>query len=164
MPSEKNRQRVFSFEFFPPKTDDASARLKNTVRQLSQLKPRFCSVTFGAGGSTRDRTYQTVREIQESGLVEAAPHLSCIGATRESLREILAQYRSLRVRHLVALRGDLPSGMVDPGEFRQAAELVAFIREETGDHFHIEVAAYPEGHPEARSMKQDLLYFKHKIE
>ncbi|MHB1951527.1 MAG: methylenetetrahydrofolate reductase, partial [Acidiferrobacteraceae bacterium] len=95
---------------------------------------------------------------------EAAPHLSCIGATREGLREILAQYRSLRVRHLVALRGDLPSGMVDPGEFRQAAELVAFIREETGDHFHIEVAAYPEGHPEARSMKQDLLYFKHKIE
>lgn len=163
MESQESRPRVFSFEFFPPKTDDAAARLKNTARQLAQLKPRFCSVTFGAGGSTRDRTYQTVREIQESGLVEAAPHLSCIGATQASLREILSDYRALHIRHLVALRGDLPSGMVAPGEFHHAAELVAFIRAETGTHFHIEVAAYPEGHPEARSMKQDLLHFKHKI-
>jgi methylenetetrahydrofolate reductase (NADPH) len=162
--SQKKRTRVFSFEFFPPKTDEAAARLHHTARQLAQLKPRFCSVTFGAGGSTRDRTYQTVREIQEAGLVEAAPHLSCIGATRESLREILAGYRALRIRHLVALRGDLPSGMVDPGDFRHAVELVEFIRAETGDAFHIEVAAYPEGHPEARSMKQDLLHFKRKIE
>ncbi|MHB1514773.1 MAG: methylenetetrahydrofolate reductase [NAD(P)H] [Acidiferrobacteraceae bacterium] len=164
MESQKKRTRVFSFEFFPPKTDEAAARLHHTARQLAQLKPRFCSVTFGAGGSTRDRTYQTVREIQEAGLVEAAPHLSCIGATRESLREILAGYRALRIRHLVALRGDLPSGMVDPGDFRHAVELVEFIRAETGDAFHIEVAAYPEGHPEARSMKQDLLHFKRKIE
>lgn len=139
-------------------------RLRGAVHQLAQLKPRFCSVTFGAGGSTRDRTYAVVKEIQEGGLVNAAPHLSCIGATRESLREILSSYRALQVRHLVALRGDLPSGMGDPGELRYASDLVAFIREETGDHFHIDVAAYPEGHPAARSLQQDILNFKRKID
>lgn len=159
MPSE----RTFSFEFFPPKTPEGVEKLRATRSELARLEPAFFSVTFGAGGSTRDRTLETVLEIQAEGH-NAAPHLSCIGATRASIREILATYKAHGIRHIVALRGDLPSGMADPGEFRYAAELVAFIREETGDWFHIEVAAYPEFHPEARSAQQDLLHFKRKVE
>ena len=140
------------------------AKLRQTAAQLAQLRPRFCSVTFGAGGSTRDRTYTTVRELQEGGLVQAAPHLSCIGASREGLREILAGYQALGVRHLVALRGDQPSGMGDPGEFRYASELVAFIRAETGQQFHIDVATYPEGHPTSRTLAQDVEALKRKVE
>lgn len=155
--------RVFSIEFFPPKTPEGVEKLRQTRRQLAQLKPRFFSVTFGAGGSTRDRTLETVLEIQAEGL-QAAPHLSCIGSTRESIRQILETYRAHGICHIVALRGDLPSGMAEPGEFRYASDLVAFIREETGDWFEIEVAAYPEMHPQARNYREDLLNFKRKVD
>jgi len=155
--------RTFSFEFFPPKTPEGVEKLRATRKQLAQLKPEFFSVTFGAGGSTRDRTLETVVEIQGEGLA-AAPHLSCIGSTKENIRDILATYKAHGIRHIVALRGDLPSGMADPGEFRYANELVAFIRQETGDWFHIEVAAYPEFHPQAKSAQDDLLAFKRKAE
>lgn len=155
--------RVFSIEFFPPKTPEGVEKLRQTRRQLAQLKPRFFSVTFGAGGSTRDRTLETALEIQAEGL-QAAPHLSCIGSTRESIRQILETYRAHGIRHIVALRGDLPSGMADPGEFRYASDLVAFIRDVTGDWFEIEVAAYPEMHPQARNYREDLLNFKRKVD
>lgn len=155
--------RTFSFEFFPPKTAEGAEKLRDTHRQLAQLRPKFFSVTFGAGGSTRSGTLDTVREIQASGS-EAAPHLSCIGSTQESIREILDEYRSQGIRHLVALRGDLPSGSVGVGEFEYANELVAFIRKETGDWFEIEVAAYPEVHPQARSYGEDLANFKRKVD
>ena len=163
MDSQKNHPRSFSFEFFPPKTEDGRASLHATTQQLAQLKPRFFSVTFGAGGSTRDGTYEAVRDIQTLGQA-AAPHLSCIGSTRQNIRDILASYKTLGIRHLVALRGDLPSGTVSAGELRYASELVEFIRAETGDWFHIEVAAYPEMHPQAQDMKQDLLNFKRKVD
>jgi methylenetetrahydrofolate reductase (NADPH) len=155
--------RTYSFEFFPPQTPEGIEKLRATRRQLAQLKPEFFSVTFGAGGSTRDRTLETVLEIQGEGL-PAAPHLSCIGSTGENIRAILQRYREAGIRRIVALRGDLPSGVGDPGEFRYANELVAFIRKETGDWFHIEVAAYPEYHPQARSPREDLLAFKRKVE
>jgi methylenetetrahydrofolate reductase (NADPH) len=164
MESQKNYAKVYSFEFFPPKTDDGAAKLRATRAELAKLEPRFFSVTFGAGGSTRERTFDTVREIQRDSGIEAAPHLSCVGSTRDSIRDILELYRSEGIRHIVALRGDLPSGMGLPGEFRYANELVAFIREETGDHFHIEVAAYPEVHPQAPSARKDLENFRRKVE
>ncbi len=155
--------RTYSFEFFPPKTPEGVEKLRATRKQLAQLHPKFFSVTFGAGGSTRDRTLETVREIQTEGL-EAAPHLSCIGSTEDSIREILTEYKNLGIRHLVALRGDLPSGSMDAGEFNYANELVAFIRKETGEWFEIEVAAYPEVHPQARSWNDDLANFKRKVD
>ncbi len=156
-------QATFSIEFFPPKTDEGVVKLRETRKQLAQLKPKFFSVTFGAGGSTRDRTLETVLEIQSEGLA-AAPHLSCIGSTRANIREILDIYKSHGIRHIVALRGDLPSGVADPGEFRYANELVAFIRQETGDWFELEVAAYPETHPQARNYTDDLTNFKRKVD
>ncbi|MEP7329268.1 MAG: methylenetetrahydrofolate reductase [NAD(P)H] [Betaproteobacteria bacterium] len=155
-------KRAFSMEFFPPKTPEGVARLRAARAQLAQLRPAFCSVTFGAGGSTREGTLSTVLEIRSDG-VPAAPHLSCIGGTRESLREVLAEYRKHDIRHVVALRGDLPSGMAEAGEFRYASDLVAFIREETGEWFHIDVAAYPEYHPQARSPSDDLAHFERKV-
>jgi methylenetetrahydrofolate reductase (NADPH) len=127
------------------------------------LRPAFCSVTFGAGGSTREGTLATVLEFRAAGM-EAVPHISCIGGTRESLRDVLMQYRSHGIRHLVALRGDLPSGAGAAGDFRYASELVAFIRQETGDWFHIDVAAYPEFHPQAASAQGDIKAFKRKID
>jgi methylenetetrahydrofolate reductase (NADPH) len=151
-----------SFEFFPPKTPDGVEKLRGTLAQLATLNPKFVSVTFGAGGSTQQGTLDTVVDIAKQG-VDAAPHLSCIGSSKESLRAILGEYRSHGVRHIVALRGDLPSGMGAVGELRYASELVAFIREETGDAFHIEVAAYPEYHPQARSPRHDLEAFAHKV-
>jgi methylenetetrahydrofolate reductase (NADPH) len=154
--------RNFSFEFFPPKTPEGVAKLRAARAQLVQLKPAFCSVTFGAGGSTREGTLSTVLEIRDEG-IPAAPHLSCVGGTRQSLRDVLAQYREHGIRHVVALRGDLPSGMMEGGEFRYASDLVAFIREETGDWFHIDVAAYPEYHPQARSPQDDLEHFANKV-
>ena len=156
-------KRTFSFEFFPPKTPEGMDKLRATRQQLAQLKPKFFSVTFGAGGSTRDRTLETVLEIQREG-DDAAPHLSCIGSTHDNIREILRQYKENGIKHIVALRGDLPSGMVGAGEFRYANELVEFIRKETGDHFQIEVAAYPEFHPQAQTARDDLLNFKRKVE
>jgi methylenetetrahydrofolate reductase (NADPH) len=154
---------TFSIEFFPPQTPEGIDKLRTTRKQLAQLHPAFFSVTFGAGGSTRDRTLETVLEIQAEGL-QAAPHLSCIGSTRDNVRAILMRYKEAGIRRLVALRGDLPSGVVDPGEFRYANELVDFIRAETGDWFHIEVAAYPEVHPQARSSQDDLANFKRKVD
>jgi methylenetetrahydrofolate reductase (NADPH) len=164
MESQKKYQPIFSFEFFPPKTRDGVIKLEATSKVLAELKPRFFSVTFGAGGSTRDRTYETVIDLHESSGVDAAPHISCISSTRESIREMLHAYRGKGIRHIVALRGDMPSGMVEPGDFRYANELVSFIRKETGDHFHIEVAAYPEYHPQASNPDGDLDNFKRKIE
>jgi len=156
------QDRTFSFEFFPPKTAEGTAKLRATRAQLSQLKPAFCSVTFGAGGSTREGTLETVLEMIGEGIA-AAPHLSCIGGSRESLRDVLQQYRSHDIRHIVALRGDLPSGSVDAGEFRYASDLVAFIREETGDHFKVDVACYPEYHPQSRNPDEDLDHFERKV-
>jgi len=161
--TQLNKKRIYSFEFFPPKTEEGVARLKETQRQLAQLGPEFFSCTYGAGGTTRDRTLETVVAIQQSGQ-SAAPHLSCIGSSRESLKEVLEEYRSHGIRHIVALRGDLPSGMMSAGEFRYASDLVAFIRQETGDHFFIEVAAYPEVHPQARNAQEDLRHFKIKVD
>jgi len=152
-----------SFEFFPPQTAEGAEKLRATRRQLGQLKPAFFSCTFGAGGSTRDRTLETVLEIQAEGH-PAAPHLSCIGSTQENVRAVLARYQDAGIRRIVALRGDLPSGMADPGAFRYANELVEFIRKETGDWFHIEVAAYPEYHPQAKSPRDDLENFRRKVE
>ncbi|WP_374620104.1 methylenetetrahydrofolate reductase [NAD(P)H] [Pandoraea sp.] len=155
-------QPFFSFEFFPPKTAEGAEKLRATRQQLFPLGPKFVSVTFGAGGSTQQGTLDTVIEIQREG-VEAAPHLSCVGSTRDNIRTILQTYRQNGIRHIVALRGDLPSGMGEIGEFRYASELVEFIRNETGDWFHIEVAAYPEYHPQAKSPRLDLEHFANKV-
>jgi len=151
-----------SFEFFPPKTPDGVEKLRATRAQLALLKPKFVSVTFGAGGSTQQGTLDTVLDMAKDGL-EAAPHLSCIGSSKDNLREILERYRANGIRHIVALRGDLPSGMGEVGELRYASELVAFIRAEHGDWFHIEVAGYPEYHPQARSPRHDLENFARKV-
>ena len=155
--------RTYSFEFFPPQTPEGIEKLRVTRKQLAQLKPEFFSVTFGAGGSTRDRTMGTVLEICADGQ-RAAPHLSCIASTLSLVHEMLGRYREAGVKRVVALRGDMPSGLVDPGEFRFANELVAFIRREYDRAFHIEVAAYPEYHPQARSAHEDLENFKRKVE
>jgi len=152
-----------SFEFFPPQTQEGLAKLVATSRQLAALKPEYFSVTFGAGGSTRERTLEAVQLLRNNGL-EAAPHLSCIGSTRENIRAILNTYQQLGIKRIVALRGDLPSGMASAGEFHYANELVSFIRAETGSHFRVEVAAYPEFHPQARSPRDDLLNFKRKAD
>jgi methylenetetrahydrofolate reductase (NADPH) len=163
MKSQRRYPPAFSFEFFPPKTEEGRIKLRDAGERLAAVRPRFFSVTYGAGGSTRDRTRETVLEIRAGSGVECAPHLSCIGATRDSIREILDDYRAQGIRRLVALRGDMPSGMHEPGEFRYASDLVAFIRAETGRHFHIEVAAYPEVHPQARSAQADLEAFRRKV-
>lgn len=163
MESQKKFTPTFSFEFFPPQTTEGMEKLRAARKQLAQLNPKFFSVTFGAGGSTRDRTLETVLEIQSEGHT-AAPHLSCIGSTAENIRTMLERYREQGIRHIVALRGDLPSGMAQAGEFRYANELVTFIRREFGDVFHIEVAAYPEYHPQSRSSQEDLENFKRKVD
>jgi methylenetetrahydrofolate reductase (NADPH) len=164
MESQTKYPQIFSMEFFPPRTPEAEASLKAAIDKLAPLKPRFCSVTFGAAGSTREKTFETVCDIQRNTGLEAAPHLSCIASTRDNIREVLNAYQNEGIRHIVALRGDMPSGMLSAGEFRYANELVAFIREETGDHFHIEVAAYPEMHPQAPNLDADLTNFKRKVE
>jgi methylenetetrahydrofolate reductase (NADPH) len=151
-----------SFEFFPPNTPVGSDKLKTVVADLAVARPEFFSVTYGAGGSTRDKTLATVRDIAAMGH-EAAPHLSCIGSTRESIADILATYRAQGIRRVVALRGDLPSGTVQPGDFRFANELVQFIRETQGDAWRIEVAAYPEYHPQQRYARRDLDHFVAKM-
>jgi len=154
---------TFSFEFFPPKTAEGKERLRAAWKQLGQLKPKFFSCTFGAGGSTREGTLETVLEIRAAGY-EAAPHLSCIASSRAELRAQLEKYRSHGIRHMVALRGDLPSGLASSGELRYANELVSFIRETTGDWFHIEVACYPEYHPQTRSAADEIRNFKRKVD
>ena len=164
MESQKKYPPVFSFEFFPPKTRDGLIKLEATSKALAVLKPRFFSVTFGAGGSTRDRTYEAVVDLHEKSGIDAAPHISCISSTHDNIREMLHAYREKDIRHIVALRGDMPSGMREAGAFRYANELVEYIREETADHFHIEVAAYPETHPQAADAQADLRNFKRKVE
>jgi methylenetetrahydrofolate reductase (NADPH) len=154
---------ALSFEFFPPKTPEGAAKLRAARARLAQARPEFFSVTFGAGGSTRDGTWNTVHEIHAEGHA-VAPHLSCIGTTQASVREMLAGYRAAGIRRLVALRGDMPSGAgLAAGEFRHASDLVEFVRAESGDWFHIEVAAYPEVHPQARSPSEDLTNFVRKV-
>ena len=157
------RKRSCSVEFFPPRTVEGAEKLRAARRILADLKPAFCSVTFGAGGSTREGTLETVLEIRAEGLV-GTPHISCVGTTAQSVRDVLARYREHGIHHVVALRGDLPSGTIDAGDFRYASELVEFIRKETGDWFHIDVAAYPEYHPQARSPHDDLANFRRKID
>ncbi|MDT8999666.1 methylenetetrahydrofolate reductase [NAD(P)H] [Paucibacter sp. APW11] len=151
-----------SFEFFPPNTPVGAEKLKTVVQDLSVLNPHYFSVTYGAGGSTREKTLATVSGIAALGF-EAAPHLSCVGSTRESIAEILATYRAQNIRRVVALRGDLPSGTATAGEFRYAAELVRFIRETQGPDWQIEVAAYPEYHPQQRYAARDLQHFADKM-
>jgi len=163
MESQRRHSRTFSFEFFPPKTAQGKEKLRATWQQLGQLKPRFFSCTFGAGGSTREGTLETVLEIRAAGF-EAAPHLSCIASSRAELKTQIEIYKSHGIRHIVALRGDLPSGLAASGEFRYANELVAFIREVTGDWFHIEVACYPEYHPQTRSAADEIRNFKRKVD
>ncbi|MDR0380159.1 MAG: methylenetetrahydrofolate reductase [NAD(P)H] [Candidatus Accumulibacter sp.] len=152
----------FSIEFYPPQTPEGMEKLRAARGRLVALEPEFFSVTFGAGGSTRERTFAVAKEIAAEGH-PVAPHLSCIGSTRERIREILDDYVNAGIDHIVALRGDLPSGMAEAGEFRHAAELVEFIRAETGTHFRIEVAAYPEWHPQARTPASDLAAFADKV-
>jgi methylenetetrahydrofolate reductase (NADPH) len=163
MDSQKKFARVFSCEYFPPKDDESRAKLHDTTRELAALQPKFFSVTYGAGGSTQAGTFETVKWIQEQGL-DAAPHISCVGATRATIVDQLKRYQALGIRRIVALGGDLPSGMASPGEFRYAFQLVELIRQETGDWFHIEVAAYPEMHPRAANIEDDLKYFKQKVD
>lgn len=151
-----------SFEFYPPKTPEQQAQLDKTVAKLRTRAPDYVSVTFGAGGSTLSHTPETIRQLRSNGL-DAAPHLTCMGGSREEIRGLLKLYRALGAKRIVALRGDLPSGMVSAGEMRYADELVTFIREETGDHFHVEVAAYPETHPQARDAQADLERFIGKV-
>ncbi len=151
-----------SFEFFPPNTPVGSDKLKTVVSDLAAVKPEFFSVTYGAGGATREKTLATVRDIAGMGF-EAAPHLSCIGSTADGIAEILATYRAQGIRRLVALRGDLPSGTAVAGEFRYASDLIEFIRKTQGEDWHIEVAAYPEYHPQQRYAKKDLEHFAHKV-
>jgi methylenetetrahydrofolate reductase (NADPH) len=162
MSSVSKRTVPVSFEFFPPNTPVGSEKLKSVVQELAAAKPEFFSVTYGAGGATRDKTLSTVADIAALGHA-AAPHLSCIGSTRQNIGEILTTYRRQEIRRLVALRGDLPSGTGTAGEFRYASELIAFIREQEGHDWHIEVAAYPEYHPQERYARRDLQHFAAKV-
>ena len=164
MESQKKFERSFSFEFFPPKTPEAVGKLQTTQAELARLNPDYFSVTFGAGGSTRERTFETVLDIREKTGIDAAPHISCMGALNEEIKDILNNYKGQDIKRVVALRGDLPSGSVGYGQLRYANELVEFIRNETGDHFHIEVACYPEFHPQAANAQSDLKHFKMKVD
>lgn len=155
---------ALSFEFYPPKSDDQRAQLDRTAAKLKSYAPEYVSCTFGAGGSTLSYTSETVRHLNQHHGLQAAPHLSCVGGTREEIRELLKLYRAIGVKRIVALRGDLPSGMGHPGDLRYASELIAFIRAEHGDAFRIEVGAYPETHPQAECALSDLRHFKTKID
>lgn len=160
----KLSQTQISFEFFPPKTDEGVIQLQSAAKKLSALQPKYFSVTYGAGGSTQERTVETVITLQKETQISTAPHISCIGSTRAIITKLLNQYRQQGIHHLVALRGDLPSGMGgDFGEFHYARDLVAFIREQTGNYFHIEVAAYPEYHPQTTNPDLGLKHFQAKV-
>ena len=156
-------KQSFSFEFFPPKTDKGKEKLAKVRSELSKLNPDFFSVTYGAGGSTQETTLQTVIESQQESGIETAPHLSCIGSKKDMILGILNTYIDKGINRIVALRGDLPSGMQSIGELHYANELVSFIREKTGDHFHITIAAYPEMHPQAANFEADLTNFARKV-
>ncbi|MEJ2106026.1 MAG: methylenetetrahydrofolate reductase [NAD(P)H] [Acidiferrobacteraceae bacterium] len=161
--TDKKNNRIYSCEFFPPRTDAGRDNWRAALDELAHLKPAYFSCTYGAGGTDQSGTRETIKEIIDRGF-PAAPHITCIGSTREKIRDLLLDYRDLGVNRVVALRGDLPEGMTDPGEFRYADELVQFIREETGDRFFIEIAAYPEKHPQAASLQEDLLNFRKKVD
>jgi len=163
MQSQKKHPQLFSFEFYPPKTEEGAASLQAVQSKLAELNPDFFSVTFGAGGSTRDKTFDTVIDIQAKGIA-AAPHLSCVASTKANIRAILKDYQVHGIAKIVALRGDLPSGMMSAGEFRYANELVEFIRQETDDDFQIHVAAYPEVHPQSANATDDFKNFKRKVD
>ena len=163
MQSQKTPSQLFSFEFYPPKSEEGAASLQIVQDKLAKLNPDFFSVTFGAGGSTRDKTFDAVIAIQAKG-IPAAPHLSCVASTKENIRAILKGYQEHGISKIVALRGDLPSGMMSAGEFRYANELVEFIRKETDDYFQIHVAAYPEMHPQAANSMEDFKNFKRKVD
>jgi len=162
MQSQETQSKLFSFEFYPPKTEEGALHLQTVHTELAKQAPDFFSVTFGAGGSTRDKTFDTVVAIQAKGIA-AAPHLSCVASTRANIRAILKDYQDSGISKIVALRGDVPSGMMSAGEFRYANELIEFIRQETGDHFQIHVAAYPEVHPQSPSAAADLKNFQRKV-
>lgn len=155
---------TLSFECFPPKTPEGVQHLKDTAQVLANFNPQFISVTFGAGGSTREGTIDTVRMLREQTRLNIVPHISCMGSTRAQLIDILQAYQKMGIKRLVALRGDMPSGMGQGGEFRYASELVSLIREVTQDHFYIDVAAYPEIHPQARNVHDDILNLKRKFD
>lgn len=155
---------AISFEFFPPKTAEQRAQLDKTVTKLKAHAPNYVSCTFGAGGSTLSYTPDTIRHLRGAHALDAAPHLSCMGGTRAEIRQLLESYRADGCTRLVALRGDMPSGMASAGDLRYANELVEFIRTETGDHFHVEVAAYPEMHPQARDARTDMQSFVRKVQ
>ncbi|MEM9301576.1 MAG: methylenetetrahydrofolate reductase, partial [Pseudomonadota bacterium] len=155
---------AISFEYFPPKTNEQRAQFERAHARLAPLGPDYCSVTFGAGGSTLSYTQDAVLGLNRTGATDVAPHLSCQGGSADEIRELLDTYRKAGIRRLVALRGDVPSGMASAGQFHYANELVEFIRRETGDHFHIEVACYPEFHPECDDPQSDLRNFKRKVD
>lgn len=165
MQSQQQYPQPLSLEFFPPRTDAGFAKLKQTIATLGEaIQPQYISITYGAGGTTQARTVETVAYIQTQTPYDAAPHLTCIGQTRQSVLELLHTYDQLGVARIVALRGDLPSGMLDPGEFKYASDLIRFIREQTGDRFTLEVAAYPETHPQAKNCDEGIKWFKYKVE
>ena len=156
---------VFSCEFFPPRNEKGMQKLRQVQEKLKVAQPNYFSVTFGAAGSTQDKTFDTVVDIQQNAGIDAAPHLSCIGSQKDNIAELLNKYKEKGIKRIVALRGDRPSGLMGRiGDFKNANQLVQFIRDTTGDHFHIEVAAYPEFHPQARSPSNDLDFFKQKVE
>ena len=164
MQSQKKYPRSYSFEFFPPRTDESLKKLNSVWQTLATVKPDFFSVTYGAGGSTRDNTMRTVTSVQQDTGIEVAHHLSCVAATFDSIDEILQEFKQQGIKRIVALRGDMPSGMHARGDFNYASDLVEFIRKQTGDHFQIEVAAYPEMHPQALNPVVDLESFKIKVD
>lgn len=164
MKSQQKHPQKFSLEFFPPRTDKGMEKLKTVIQELGTLNPEYMSVTYGAGGTTQEKTLETVRYIQEKTQFSAAPHMTCIGATEESVTELLNTYEALGVNRIVALRGDLPSGMMDPGEFKYASDMVKFIKDQRGNQFKLEVAAYPETHPQARNCAIGMKWFKHKVD
>ncbi len=163
MESQKKSPKAFSCEFFPPKTEQGKENLRETIQELKKINPAYLSCTYGAGGTTQEGTWETVKEIKNCG-INAVPHITCIGSTKDKISGLLDSYRKLGINRIVALRGDLPEGQDKAGEFMFANELVAFIRAETGDHFHIEVAAYPEKHPEAATLEDDIKNFKRKVD
>jgi methylenetetrahydrofolate reductase (NADPH) len=163
MNSQKKYPQSLSLEFFPPRTPVGMDKLKTVIEELAPIQPEYISVTYGAGGTTQERTLETVKYIAQHTAFEAAPHLTCIGATQESVDHLLNEYAQLGVRRIVALRGDLPSGMMDPGEFKYASDLVKYIKDTRGDRFKLEVAAYPETHPQARNCTVGIQWFKHKV-
>ena len=162
--SQKKYPQAFSLEVFPPRTDQGMHKLKQTIAALGVIQPEYISVTYGAGGTTQERTLETVTFIQQQTPFQATPHLTCIGATKTSIRQLLNNYQQLSIQRIVALRGDIPSGMMDPGEFKYASDLVKFIRDTTGDTFKLEVAAYPETHPQARNCDEGIKHFKTKVQ